>query len=513
MTPLISVDRKAQRPLHRQIYDAYCASIVGGTLQPGQRVPSTRGLALELGISRIPVLTAYAQLLAEGFFQSRVGTGTVVSTSLPDQALIPEPRRGTGRAVGSAAGKTPRHPSGADPSQNVPWQRGWGAFGVGQVDFDQFPLAQWNSLVTRHCRGTNANYLDYCGAMGSKRLRESLAIYLRTSRGVSCDADQIMIVSGSQQALDLCVRVLLGAGSRVWMEEPGYRFARNVFDLNGCRVVPVPVDEQGLKVAVGIKRCRHARAVLVTPSHQYPLGFTMGASRRLQLLDWAEQTQSWILEDDYDSEYRYESMPVSSLQGLDRNGRVVYIGTFSKVLFPSLRLGYVVIPSELVGRFRAVRSAMDISPPTFGQEVLADFIGEGHFSRHIRRMRLLYQQRRNALLESLHDVFGLKLELTGEQAGMHLCVMLNGIRDTEIAQRAADDKLWLTPLSTSYASKVVRQGFILGFASTKAEEMPHAVRKLHAALGARGGESHLTWQSSDSAHVLSRRFSHRPLMH
>lgn len=483
ITPVISVDRKAQRPLHRQIYEAYCAAIVGGTLQAGQRVPSTRGLALELRISRIPVLTAYSQLLAEGYFQSRVGTGTVVSTSLPDQPMMPEPRRGASRPVASSAASIARHASIARVSENVPWQRGWGAFGVSQVDCDQFPFAVWNSLVTRHCRKTDASYLDYQGPMGLKRLREALAIYLRTSRGVRCEADQIMIVSGSQQALDLCVRVLVGRGSPVWMEEPGYRFARNVFLLNSCRVVPIPVDEQGLEVTVGIQRCRQARAVLVTPSHQYPLGFTMGASRRLQLLDWAEQAQSWILEDDYDSEYRYENMPISSLQGLDRNGRVVYIGTFSKVLFPSLRLGYVVIPSELVERFRTVRAAMDISPPTFGQEVLADFIGEGHFSRHIRRMRLLYQERRNALLKSLRTVFGCNLEMTGEQAGMHLCVMLNGVRDTEIARRAADDKLWLTPLSTCYAGKGTRSGFVLGFASTKAEEMPKAVRKLQAALG------------------------------
>ena len=481
ITPVISVDRSAQRPLHRQIYDAYCAAIAGGSLQPGQRIPSTRGLALDLGISRIPVLTAYAQLLAEGYFQSRVGTGTVVSRSLPDQPVTPEPRRGkTGHPTRSSDESVVKRQSLPDPDANY---RGWGAFGVGQVDFDHFPFSVWNSLMTRHCRKTNTTYLDYRGPMGLRRLRESLAVYLRTSRGVRCEADQIMIVSGSQQALDLCARVLLGSGSRVWMEEPGYHLARKVFALNGCRVVPVPVDEQGLEVEVGIKRSREARAALVTPSHQYPLGFTMGASRRLQLLDWAEQRQSWILEDDYDSEYRYGNMPIPSLQGLDRNDRVVYIGTFSKVLFGSLRLGYVVVPRELVERFRAVRSAMDISPPTFYQEVLADFICEGHFSRHLRRMRLLYQERRNALLHSLRVVFGPKLEITGEQAGMHLCVMMDGIRDSEIAQRAAGHKLWLTPLSTSFAGKVARQGFILGFGSTRAEEIPHAVRKLRAAIG------------------------------
>jgi GntR family transcriptional regulator / MocR family aminotransferase len=486
ITPIITIDRKARKPLHRQIYDAYCAAIVSGMLQPGQRVPSTRGLALELGISRIPVLTAYAQLLAEGYFQSRVGTGTLVSRSLPDQPLSPEPRTGPIPTTRRTPGTLATHRKLPHSIENAPWRRGWGAFGVGQVAFDQFPFSVWNSLVTRHCRSSDTKYLDYGNPMGLKRLRAAIAAYLRTSRGVRCDADQIMIVSGSQQALDLCARVLLEPSSQVWVEEPGYRFARNVFALNHCRVVPVPVDSEGLNVAEGIKRCHQARAALVTPSHQYPLGFTMSASRRLQLLDWAERSRSWILEDDYDSEYRYENMPISSLQGLSCNDRVIYIGTFSKVLFPSLRLGYLVIPTELVERFQSVRTAMDIGPAIFFQEVLADFICEGHFSRHIRRMRLLYRERRNALLQGLRVAFGPGLEITGEQAGMHLCIMANGIGDHEIAQRAARGNLWLTPLSSSYTGKVSRQGFILGFGSTKTEEMPNAVRKLRAALGIAG---------------------------
>jgi len=292
-----------------------------------------------------------------------------------------------------------------------------------------------------------------------------------------------MIVSGSQQALDICARALLKAGNRVWMEEPGYRFARSVFALNDCRIIPVPVDHEGLNVALGIKQCRNARAVLVTPSHQYPLGFTMSASRRLQLLDWAESSRAWILEDDYDSEYQFENMPISCLQGLDQNARVIYIGTFSKVLFPSLRLGYLVTPNELVERFRAVRVAMDISPAIFSQAVLADFIREEHFSRHIRRMRLLYRERRSALVENLRDALGSGLEVTGEQAGMHLCMLLEGIGDREIARRAALDDLWLVPLSSSYADcRRSRHGFILGFGSTGAEEMPSAIKKLYLAL-------------------------------
>ena len=319
--------------------------------------------------------------------------------------------------------------------------------------------------------------------MGLKALREAIASYLRTARGVRCEDDQIMIVSGSQQALDISARVLLEPGDRVWMEEPGYRYARRVFYLNGCRIIPVPVDHDGLNVTFGIKRCRHARAVLVTPSHQYPLGVTMSASRRLQLLDWAARSGSWILEDDYDSEFRYEGMPISSLQGLDSSARVIYIGTLSKVLFPSLRLGYLVVPRELVDHFVTVRLTMDIGPATFLQAVLADFIAEGHFARHIRRMRLLYQERRNALVASLAKEFGSAARITGEQAGMHLCVVLDGISDRDVLARAARAKLWLVPLSSSYIGKSPRQGFILGFGSTPASAMPNVVAKLHAAVG------------------------------
>lgn len=479
--PVISIDRKARTPLHKQIYDSYRDAIVSGAVHPGQRVLSTRGLASELGVSRIPVLGAYAQLTAEGYFQSRTGAGTTVSLSLPDQSVLAGERRpGCVTTRSSGRRRVAKHPSLPESITNPPWRRGWGAFGVGQVAADHFPFRDWNRLVARHTRSMRAKSLDYGHPMGLKELREAVASYLRTARGVRCEADQIMIVSGSQQALDVSVRVLLDAGSRVWVEEPGYRYARHVFALNGCQIVPVPVDDEGLNVAVGVRRCPDARAVVVTPSHQYPLGVAMSAARRLQLLDWAARAGSWILEDDYDSDYRYESMPISSLQGLDSNARVIYIGTFSKVLFPSLRLGFLVIPPDLVDRFLVVRLSMDIGPAIFSQAVLADFIQEGHFSRHIRRMRLLYRERRNALVECIEKEFGDAVEVTGEQAGMHLCVVLKGIADREIALRAAQAKLWLVPLSSSYVGKSVRQGFVLGFGSTSKSEMAGAVRRLRA---------------------------------
>lgn len=323
----------------------------------------------------------------------------------------------------------------------------------------------------------------YGDHMGSAALRETIASYLRTARSLHCDAAQVMIVSGSQQALEISARVLLDPQSSVWMEEPGYRLARDAFVLTGCRVVPVPVDQDGMDVAAGIKKCRKARAAFVTPSHQFPLGVTMSASRRFQLLDWVQNTGSWIIEDDYDSEYRYESLPIASLQGLDANARVIYIGTFSKVLFPSLRLGYIVIPSDLVEHFVTIRRAMDLVPPSFFQQVLADFIGEGHFARHIRRMRVLYGERRSALVDSISRELGSMVEVLGDAAGMHLAVTLpKGSRDVEIAQRAARQNLSMWPLSRSYVGEMSRPGLILGFGSTRVEEILPAVRKLRSLL-------------------------------
>jgi GntR family transcriptional regulator/MocR family aminotransferase len=322
--------------------------------------------------------------------------------------------------------------------------------------------------------------------MGSMVLRETIASYLKTARSLHCEAEQVMIVGGSQHALEISARVLLDPGNRVWVEQPGYRLAREVFALSGCHLVPVPVDKEGLNVAAGIKQCRKARAAFVTPSHQFPLGVTMSASRRLQLVDWAQNSGSWIIEDDYDSEFRYESLPIASLQGLDSNSRVIYIGTFSKVLFPSLRVGYMVIPSDLVESFRAIRRVMDLSPPRFYQEVLSDFIREGHFARHIRRMRVHYGELRTALVASLSRELGPLVEVLGDEAGMHVAVTLqNGSHDLEIAERAARLNLSLWPLSPSYMGEASRSGFILGFGGTSLTEIPNAVRKLRNLLAMR----------------------------
>jgi GntR family transcriptional regulator/MocR family aminotransferase len=477
--PIITVDRKGASPLHRQIYDGFRSAILHRDLRPGQRIPSSRELAEELHVSRFPVLNAYAQLLAEGYFESRVGAGTFVSKSLPEQQMsvtLPD----------AAASQTP---SGPRPIarramlypafESHPAIRGWGAFGVHQPALDQFPFQIWSALVARHTRNPHASAIHHINPLGTARFREAIADYLRTARGVKCESDQIMIVSGSQQALDITARVLFDPGDSVWVEEPGYRLQRSVLIAAGCRLVSIPVDKEGMDVAAGIRSRRKARAAFVTPSHQYPLGSTMSASRRLQLLNWAQQSGAWIVEDDYDSEYRYESLPIASLHGLDVNSRVIYIGTFSKVLFPSLRLGYIVIPRDLLDRFVAVRHVLDIFPPYLFQEVLSDFIVEGHFARHLRKMRQIYSEKRTALVQSLHEELGDKAEIQGTEAGMHLTITLpDTVKDTEVAVKAAQERLWLWPVSPSYAGENCRQGFILGFGSTPLSQIPQYVRQL-----------------------------------
>ena len=475
--PLITIDRHTRDPVHRQIYEAYRTAIIGRRLRPGERVPSSRTVAAELGVSRMPVLNAYDQLLAEGYFESRIGSGTRVCSTLPD---LPSFRL---RSMGTLSGPRPvaSRVSIVHHEQPTPWIRGWGSFGVGQVALEQFPFQIWSRLVARHSRTVSIDSVRYSDQMGSPGFRDTIATYLRTSRGVSCEARQIMIVSGSQQALDITARVLLDKGSQVWLEDPGYIYARDVLAMTGCKLVPVPIDGEGLDVAAGIKLNHKARAAFVTPSHQYPLGVTMSASRRLQLLDWAQSVGAWIIEDDYDAEYRYDGMPISSLQGLDHNARVIYIGTFSKVLYPSLRLGYLVIPPDLIDRFCAVRRVMDIAAPSFYQSVVADFIREGHFARHIRRMRTLYRERRSAVVKSICEE--VDAEVIGAEAGVHISVLLGkDCSDVEFSQRAAREKLWLWPLSPCYVGKPSRQGFILGYGSTPVEQVHRAVQMISSLL-------------------------------
>lgn len=476
--PVFTIDRSLNVPLQRQVYIGFRDCILRGELTAGQQVPSSRSLAEELGISRFPILDAYAQLLAEGYFETRTGAGTYVAASIPEQRAPARltPTEGTDHRGPSYRSRL------FPPYESVPWRHGWGPFGVHQPAMDHFPLESWARLVSKHSRRPRANAIHHLDPLGLRAFREAICAYLRTARAVRCDPGQIMVVSGSQQALDITARVLFDPGDRIWLEEPCYPLVRSILLGSGCEPVPVPVDQDGLDVSSGMRQCPNARAAFVTPSHQYPLGVTMTASRRFLLLEWARQSGAWIIEDDYDSEYRYESMPISSLQGLDSTARVIYIGTFSKVLFPSLRLGYIVIPPDLVDTFAAVRFSMDIFPPYLHQEVLTEFIDSGQFTRHIRRMRALYKARRTALIESLRTQCGDLLEIHGAEAGMHLSATLpEGIIDVEVCTRAAKEKLWLWPLSTCWSS-YPRHGFILGFGNIPEENIAAAVGHLRQLL-------------------------------
>ena len=479
--PLITLDRKSAKPLHLQIYEQVRAAITSGNLKAHQQLPSTRALASELRVSRITALNAFAQLAAEGYLETHRGGGTYVCGALPDAPPEGNPKANPAKRLG------PRHISKRSADiprfQPTPWLFGRGAFAVGQVALDQFPIAAWSRLFASHTRNIRASSMYFSDPLGNLDFRATIAAYLRTVRGVNCDPEQIMIVSGSQQAIEIATRVFLDPGDSVWVEEPGYRLARNVVIMSNCRLVPVPVDEEGLNVEAGIEMCPDARVAMVTPSHQFPTGVTLSSSRRLQLLEWAERSGGWIIEDDYDSEYIYEGSPILSLQGLDTNARVIYIGTFSKTLFPSLRVGYVVIPKDLVEHFVAVRVSMDVNPPYIVQAVLTDFMNEGHYSRHIRRMRMTYSERRKLLVHSIKKEVNGHYRLEGANAGLHLLLTLPpGLSDKAVTKAAEAHRLWVWPLSPLYSREPAKQGLVLGFGSVSKERILPAVRKMRSVL-------------------------------
>jgi GntR family transcriptional regulator/MocR family aminotransferase len=472
----LPIDRSAGVPLHRQIYEGCRRAILDGLLRPGQRVPSTRALALELAVSRQPVLTAYDQLLHEGYLDGRTGSGTFVSAALPDD-LLRSPAPPAVAAPRIAPRRVPRSPPDAS------WEAGLGPFRMSLPALDRFPHKVWARLVARHAHALSPAQMAYGDPAGLLSLRLAIAEHLRTARAVNCEAEQILIVSGSQAALRLIAAVLLGRGQRVAVEEPCYPGARAALGTGGAELVAVPVDEEGICVSSLQRLGRKVRAAYVTPSHQYPLGISMSAARRFSLLDWSFRQEAWLLEDDYDSEYRYISRPLGALQGMDTHGRVIYIGTFSKVLFPAVRVGYLVVPPPLRERFVEARLAFDLFSPTLYQLALAEFLREGHFSRHLRRMRGIYLERRNALLAGLTRHCAERLTVYNADAGLHVAVLLShGLKDSDVVQRMVQRGLKATALSTCYSGPGGRSGLLLGFGGSTERRLLQATRVLGEVL-------------------------------
>ncbi|WP_213878008.1 PLP-dependent aminotransferase family protein [Pseudomonas sp. dw_358] len=491
----IVLDRR--QGLSRQLYQQLRCRILDGRISSGTRLPASRDLASVLGISRNSVVRTYDQLYAEGFIHGRVGAGTFVT--LPEKLPLPEKlstKLPTGLGAGLSTSLSTKPIQSTDDMVSPVWvNSAFGrlqqyhlpvpkagppkAFRVGIPAFDLFPFHVWSKLHAAFWRNPDIGRLGYGEAEGDPRLRELIAAYLRSSRGLSCSAEQIVITCGAQQAIGLCAQLLLEPGEAVAVENPGYRAAGFAFANAGAQLLGVPVDNHGMACAE-LEQAEACRLAYVTPAHQYPTGVTMSLGRRLELLAWAERRQGWIIEDDYDGEYRYTGAPLAPLAALDRSGRVIYVGTFAKVAFPALRLGYLVLPQQLVEPFRR-RRAVDVRSSEVGtQAVMAEFIAQGHFQRHIRRMRRAALKRRDALLQHWPaGVVGCS-PMPPIDAGLHVTIAVdNPEREAELVRLADTVDVEINPLSDYWLAGTQQSaGLVLGFAAVDEQVIEQAAKRL-----------------------------------
>lgn len=473
--------RKPQETLTNWLYRELRGAILERHLVAGTRLPASRDFALQYGISRGTVVSVFERLQGEGYLSCRVGSGTRVN-HVPEVDDVRTTR-------GAAPAYVRRATSGyVQPKQFL----GWVAldevrpFRMRDPALAEFPAGLWGRIVARRARNFGSWLRTKSDKRGFRPLREAIAHYLGSSRGVRCDADQVVLVSGAQQALDLLARFLLKRGDPVWMEDPGYFGASIAFANVGARIIPVPVDEQGLSVTSGMKTCAAAKGVFLTPGHQYPLGMTMSLERRVALLKWASRTGAFIIEDDYDSEYRFEGRPVPALQNLDRNGNVIFVGTFTKLLFPSLRLGYVVLPAPLVDSFLDFRVQTDFGSLNLDQAVLCDFIADGHLGRHLRRMRDLYGSRLAALIDGGNRYLKGLLDISGIKAGLYTAAFLqNGMTSRQAETAAAANGLETRALDRFTFNRPDPKGLLLGFAAFHEGAIRQGLVQLAAALSQR----------------------------
>lgn len=472
---------KGGGPLFRQLYLGLRGAILAGAFPGGQRLPSTRQVAEDLGVSRTVVLLAYDQLLAEGFAQGRRGSGTYVSQGIGvNQAA----RSGQDAQLhlsrfGAAAAAARDGMRISGPPAPAPRYH----FAYGRSDIETFPFAMWRRILLRCARRARLSQLDYGQPGGDASLREAICGHLRRSRAVACDPSQVMIMNGSQQALDLIARVLIERGDRVAIEEPGYHGAREVLRAAGARLEPVAVDREGIDPA---RLPANARAAFVTPSHQFPTGAILPLARRLALLEWARRFGGVIVEDDYDGEFHYEGQPLESLQGLDREGRVLYIGTFSRTVFPSLRIGYLVAPKGLAPAFTAAKWLCDRHTATLEQETLAEFIAGGWYERYLRRVRRRNAARRQALLDAIARHLSGRVEVTGAGAGAHVVLWPAGrAREQAIIAAAASRGVGVYGIAPYYWKRPPRAGILLGYSRMREGEIREGIRRLAEAISPR----------------------------
>jgi GntR family transcriptional regulator/MocR family aminotransferase len=485
----ITLDYEADIPLHHQLYDQMRGLILSGKLSSGKRLPSTRLLADSLGLARATVAESYDRLSSEGYIHTVPKSGTFVSESLPEHLLASTPvQNESGPSSPPTEGfdrlsAFGRAVMGCDSS----FQRNYLDinFGYGPPDLEHFPLEQWRRLLLAHCRKPEMKVFGYCvDYAGYVGLREAVAGYLSRARAVRCTPEQVVITNGSQQALDLVARILLDRGDYVAMENPGYFPMRLCCLAQGANIFPVPIDEHGMVVShLPQSPSTRMKMAYVTPSHQYPTGTVLPLSRRLELLNWAAQNQVMVVEDDYDSEFRYAGRPLPSLQGIDKSDCVIYMGTFSKILFPAIRLGYLVLPDRLAGVFTKAKVLADRQAPMLEQYALTDFINEGHMERHIRKMRMVYEKRRNATVESFKEFFGDCASILGENSGMSVLVRFNtGLPDHEVQALAAKERIGIITAAPMYHEGYEPGEFLMGYSDIPEERIRDGIQRLHKAL-------------------------------
>jgi GntR family transcriptional regulator/MocR family aminotransferase len=461
----LELDRQNKTPFYRQIYTRLADAIARGVLRPGEQLPSARSLASHLATSRGTIDLAYSILAGEGYVQTQGAAGTVVAPGFTAPAGF----------IASASRPRIGPPDGTFTVK---------PFMMGLPALDVFPRKLWARLSARHARALSLPAMAIPDPAGYAPLREAVASYLAVSRGILCSTEQVIITSGFQSALGLITRALLQPGDRVWLEDPCYFIVRMALRAIGAEVVGVPVDVEGLIVTAGIARVPRARFAYVTPSHQAPLGVSLSLGRRMALLSWAASADAWIIEDDYDSEFRYGSRPLPALKSLDQAGRVIYVGSFSKVLFPGLRLGYMVAPESQIDRFKRICHLLYCDRPVLNQAIVADFMTEGHFARHIKRMRKLYADRRAAVAAALIEVFGKKIDLQLQAGGMHLLARFPGCKsDVDWVACAAAHGLAPVALSKWRVEQDCGQGLLLSFTNIPPQNARESAVRLQQALG------------------------------